>query len=172
MRRLIWFILAIAVVVDLVVVGVPMWVIQPFRAQPPRQLALAIALRNAGPWITLLALGCILACCAWLVVNRPRIAAMGKKTAWRRVAWPAVAGFAALVALASAYMARADYFQWMFHPDPHPRFLSVAGARVAESDMVLDVAIRGHARAYPVREMAYYHVVNDRLAGVPIAATY
>ncbi len=28
------------------------------------------------------------------------------------------------------------------------------------------------ARAYPIRSISYHHVVNDRLGGVPIAATY
>jgi hypothetical protein len=38
--------------------------------------------------------------------------------------------------------------------------------------MILAVAIGPDARAYPIREMAYHHLVNDEVAGVPIVPTY
>jgi hypothetical protein len=38
--------------------------------------------------------------------------------------------------------------------------------------MILAVRIGAEARAYPIREMAYHHVLNDLVGGVPIAATY
>ena len=34
------------------------------------------------------------------------------------------------------------------------------------------VARDGAAIAYPIRQLAYHHIVNDRLAGQPIVATY
>ena len=34
------------------------------------------------------------------------------------------------------------------------------------------VARDGAAVAYPIRQLAYHHVVNDIVAGEPIAATY
>jgi hypothetical protein len=34
------------------------------------------------------------------------------------------------------------------------------------------VAAGVEARAYPVRALAYHHVVNDIVAGEPIVATY
>jgi Protein of unknown function (DUF3179) len=36
------------------------------------------------------------------------------------------------------------------------------------------MAIRcgGDARAYPISEMAYHHVLNDVVGGVPVTATY
>lgn len=39
-------------------------------------------------------------------------------------------------------------------------------------DRVIGVSIAGHARAYPLRLMSWHEVVNDTLAGVPIAVTY
>jgi hypothetical protein len=38
--------------------------------------------------------------------------------------------------------------------------------------MVIAVAVNGVNRAYPIREMAYHHVVNDTVGGEPVAATY
>jgi hypothetical protein len=32
--------------------------------------------------------------------------------------------------------------------------------------------VKGARRAYPIREMAYHHLVNDAPAGEPIVATY
>jgi hypothetical protein len=38
--------------------------------------------------------------------------------------------------------------------------------------MVLALIFNDDARAYPVREMAYHHIVNDVVGGVPVAVTY
>jgi hypothetical protein len=37
---------------------------------------------------------------------------------------------------------------------------------------VLAVENHGEAVAYPIRLMAYHHVVHDRVGGTPIVATY
>jgi len=38
--------------------------------------------------------------------------------------------------------------------------------------MILAVRFGGDARAYPIREMAYHHIVNDVVEDVPVAVTY
>ena len=43
---------------------------------------------------------------------------------------------------------------------------------VADDDMVLAVEVAGESVAYPVRLMAYHHLVGDTVGGVPIVATY
>ena len=40
------------------------------------------------------------------------------------------------------------------------------------SDDVFGVLVGGEARAYPIGMLAYHHVVNDTVAGIPIAVTY
>jgi len=40
------------------------------------------------------------------------------------------------------------------------------------SDRVIGVALGGEARAYPLRVLAWHEIVNDTLAGRPIAITY
>ena len=49
--------------------------------------------------------------------------------------------------------------------------LSGAGF-VQPGDMVMGIVSNGVAMAYPVNQVAYHHVVNDTVGGVPIAATY
>jgi hypothetical protein len=38
--------------------------------------------------------------------------------------------------------------------------------------MVIVVTVVGESRAYPIREMGYHHVLNDRLHQLPIVVTY
>ena len=72
-----------------------------------------------------------------------------------------------------SFLGRRNTFEAMFHPVPHPEFTDAAQTKdVAEEDLVLGVQIGDQARAYPVRAMAYHHLVNDLIAGEPIVATY
>ena len=41
-----------------------------------------------------------------------------------------------------------------------------------QAHMVLGVVVNGDAVAYPVNQLAYHHVINDEVGGVPIVATY
>ena len=43
---------------------------------------------------------------------------------------------------------------------------------LAPEDLVLGVRVGEEAHAFPVRAIAYHHVVNDVVAGTPIVATY
>ena len=63
----------------------------------------------------------------------------------------------------------------------HDRFLPATdpGAITVEEeqnlnpyDEVFGVVVKGHARAYPIMMIAYNHVVNDVIEGIPIAVTY
>jgi hypothetical protein len=46
------------------------------------------------------------------------------------------------------------------------------GHYLVSSDRVVGVVINGEARAYPIRLLNWHEVINDTLAGVPIAVTY
>jgi hypothetical protein len=72
----------------------------------------------------------------------------------------------------SAVMARLNYFEWMFHPIPSAQFESASASKLDKSEMILAVRYGDDARAYPIREMAYHHILNDVVAGVPVAVTY
>ena len=43
---------------------------------------------------------------------------------------------------------------------------------INDDDRVLSVTIGGESVAYPVRLMAYHHLVEDTVGGTPIVATY
>jgi hypothetical protein len=72
----------------------------------------------------------------------------------------------------SAVMSRLNYFEWMFHPVNSPQFESASASKLDKGEMILAVRSGSDARAYPIREMAYHHVLNDVVAGVPVAVTY
>jgi hypothetical protein len=38
--------------------------------------------------------------------------------------------------------------------------------------MIMSVRLGDDDRAYPISQMAYHHVLNDVVGGVPIAVTY
>lgn len=87
--------------------------------------------------------------------------------------WSRVGLAASLVLVtACAVMSRLNYFEWMFHPVHRPGFESANQSKLDASEMVLALNFSGEARAYPVREMAYHHIVNDVVGGVPVAVTY
>jgi hypothetical protein len=138
---------------------IPAFIIRPFRHQGPRALLVAMALRDRAPMVTLVAaIACfIFAFSLWI------------GSSWRRK-------FVMVLALAlvtfSATMSRLNYFEWMFHPIPGAQFLAQSESKLDPKEMVMAVNFGGDARAYPISQMAYHHVLNDVVAGVPIAVTY
>lgn len=138
---------------------VPAFIIRPFRAQSPDSLFLAINIRQLAPvWGPLFAAAALI--CAVAL--------------WRRVRWSGkiLLSTGLIFAAAAATMARVNYFEWMFHPDPAPGFESSQSAKLDDGEMVMAVRFGADARAYPIRAMAYHHVVNDVVNGVPIVVTY
>ena len=137
----------------------PAFIIRPFAHQNPRALVWAMATRQRAPIVSLL---CALIC--FLL-----IALLWRSTIrWRKtfLVIPAI-----LVAL-SAVMSRLNYFEWMFHPVDRANFESESSSKLDGKEMVLAVRYGPDARAYPIREMAYHHILNDVVGGVPIAVTY
>ena len=161
MKRLCTISLMVLTLVSIAWVITPMVLIYPFRAQTPRSLAVGYALLSHSAPLTLafLAAGLVAASLAWL-----------RYKSWKGRALACLAVAALGVC---AFLGRRNTFEAMFHPVPHPEFVDAAGTKdVAEEDLVLGVQIGDQARAYPVRAMAYHHLVNDLIAGEPIVATY
>jgi hypothetical protein len=138
---------------------IPAFIIRPFRHQTPHALFVAMALRQHAPLITLLAaLACFaLAFALWRTAGR-----------WGK----ALLVVSLLVVTFSAVMARQNYFEWMFHPIAGPQFLAQAESKLDSKEMIMAVRFGSDARAYPISQMAYHHVLNDVVGGVPIVATY
>ncbi len=161
MRRFCQISLLFLLLLSSLLILVPAFLIRPFVAQTARGVAIAYALRMVNPLLTLFLLlsGVLLSYRLW-------------KTARTRIGRIAIL-FSVVVLVSAAILSRQNYFEWMFNPMKHPGFVPVSQAsHVLDSDMVLSVQISGETRAYPIRIMAYHHILNDLVGGVPIAVTY
>jgi hypothetical protein len=144
----------------LALVAVPMWLIRPFSPQTPGGVATAYALRHAAPLGTVLAVAVAVALAA---------------VVWPRARWRSRAAvvLAFVPLLGAAWLARQNMFEKMFAPLPHTRSAPAAEARWVETgEPVLAVTLNGDDAAYPVRQVAYHHIVQDVVGGVPVAVTY
>ena len=154
------FLLAVCSLVSLACFAFPLYIIRPFRHQGPRELAAALFVMQIRPVLSvicvLIAFAAVLA--TWRHV-RGRLGKIG------------LVG-ALVLALAGAVLSRVNVYERMFHPLATPQFQATSDAHIDKEDMVISVALNGEARAYPVREMAYHHVVNDTVGRQPIVATY
>lgn len=149
----------LAVIAGLLLFGVPAFIIQPFKHQSPGALSLALTLRQLAPWGTLAA---VIAALVFFVKLWPR------SDWWKRTGL--VLGLC--LASAAAVMAHVDYFEWMFHPIAGVEFQSVENVKLDSGEMIMAVRFGDDARAYPIRAMAYHHVLNDVVNGIPITVTY
>jgi hypothetical protein len=159
--RVTWTALLATLVVVWVAVGIPTWHIQPFRPQTARGMAWSYALRDLGPAVT--AAGVVLAIAlAW--------------SAWRATTRRLVRAAAVLVvalALAPAWFVRQNHFEWMFAPLDDVAYAATSEAAfLADHEMVMGVELGGDAVAFPIRQLAYHHLVNTTVGAEPIVATY
>jgi hypothetical protein len=158
-NRKLWLLLWLLAALSLGLFLIPAFVIRPFRHQSESALALAIAVKRIAPALSLAALAGMLAL-GWRL--------------WRSSSKLLRSGFvvALVLSAASAVMVRQNYFEWMFHPITAAGFVSADDAHLDGKEMVMAVRIGPEARAYPIVQMAYHHILNDTVAGVPIVVTY
>ena len=154
-----WVGFSLCALVTVALFFIPAFIIRPFRYQAPPALLLAMSLRQRAPLGTLIAGfgGILFAFALWRTVGR-----------WRKGIIAAVL----VLVIFSAVMARLNYFEWMFHPIAGAQFLAPSGSGLEAKEMIMAVSRGGDARAYPISQMAYHHVLNDVVGGVPIAVTY
>lgn len=155
MKGLALFLLVVAAVA---IVVLPAFILNPFAPETPRGLAVAYAAKRWAPIATLLfaAIGLFLAFRLW-------------HTWWRKT----LAVAALLILGAAVWLSHQNHFEWMFAPLQNAAYADSANAPfVEQDDMVLAVAHNNDAAAYPVRQLAYHHIVHDVLGGVPIVVTY
>jgi len=157
--RWIWTAFSLCALITIGLFFIPAFIIRPFRHQAPRPLLVAMALRQQAPLGTLIAgLAClVLAFVLWRTVGR-----------WRR----SLLVLMLLIVTFSAVMARQNYFEWMFHPIAGAQFVAQSSSKLDPKEMILAVRLGDDGRAYPISQMAYHHVLNDVVAGMPIAVTY
>lgn len=154
-----WLPIVLLTIVGMALFLVPAVIIRPFQHQSPAALTLAIAIKWAAPLLTLATFGGVMV--------------LGTRL-WRGSSWAGRAGLvlAILLSAAAAVMVRLNYFEWMFRPIPAAGFLAATNADLGDAEMVMTVRFGPEARAYPIRQMAYHHVLNDTVGGMPIVVTY
>jgi hypothetical protein len=154
-----WLIFLAAALTAVAFFFIPAFIIRPFHHQTPSALALAMSLRQRAPWATLAAglVSVLFALILWPNVSRLR---------------KIILAIAMVVVAFSAVMSRLNYFEWMFHPVDSPQFDSASASKLDKGEMIMAIRYGSDARAYPIREMAYHHVLNDVVSGVPVAVTY
>jgi Protein of unknown function (DUF3179) len=161
-QRTRWIVIILAcLAVSLVSVAYPLYVIRPFRAQGAQELTAALAVSRFGPLLTAVsALAAVLAAIAYWRVPASTL----KRT---------LVAASALLVCVLALLARANVFEaLMFHPVEHPAFAAAKEVKLDVDDKLIVVKVNGNARAYPIREMGYHHVVNDVVGGTALVATY
>jgi len=154
-------ILLVCVAVSLVCVAYPIYVIRPFRAQGPRELAVALLVMRYRLLVTVIS--------ALTAIGVVVMYWRSQAKVWRKIL--ATLGGALVCVLAA--LARVNVYEsLMFHPVDHPAFAAVNEVKVDKDDKMLVVKVGGIARAYPIRTMGYHHIVNDFVGGTAIVATY
>jgi uncharacterized BrkB/YihY/UPF0761 family membrane protein len=156
-----WAILVFVVLAGLAVVLVPVWIIRPFESQSRQGLEFSYVLRSWSQTVTLITSAVAFALAFWLWFRSRRW--------WSKLFLVAILATGFL----STWFARQNHFEWMFNSLNNPSYAKPSDAAFpGEGDMVLAVENNGEAVAYPVRLLAYHHVVQDIVGGTPIVATY
>jgi Protein of unknown function (DUF3179) len=159
-RKLAWIILLVLAIAVVAIVLIPVFQIMPFKAQTPRIMAVAYLMRRWSPLLTVLASVVILTLTIVL---------------WPRGRWwgRALLVILLLPVFGATWLARQNHFEWMFNPLANPAYAKSAEASfINDADRVMAVTIGNESVAYPIRLMAYHHLVADTVGGVPIVATY
>jgi Protein of unknown function (DUF3179) len=138
---------------------IPAFIIRPFTHQSARGLEWAMAIRDRAPLISLIS---AIVCFAFAA------------PLWQRSSkrMKAVLALPLVIVTFSAVMSRLNYFEWMFHPVGNAQFEAESASKLDAKEMILAVRYGSDARAYPISQMAYHHILNDVVGGVPIAVTY
>jgi hypothetical protein len=161
-RGIMWLAMIALMLVALALVLTPALIIQPFRPQSQQGLELSYILKRWSPIATLFASLAAIALAIWLW--------SGTRAWWRK----SILVVLLLVTFTATWFARQNHFEWMFNPLANSAYArtSEAGSFVGDDDMLMTVVNGNEAAAYPVRQMAYHHVVQDVVGGLPIVATY
>jgi hypothetical protein len=159
-----WTLLGLLLFLCAAVVVFPLIIIRPFVHQAALPLNLALLAQRWGQWITLVGFlsGVILVARSW-ARRSERFGILKDALLVATLAGLGLCAWASRVNI---------YERLMFRPLGNVRMVSAAASSVRPDDMVIVVSINGDDRAYPVLEMAYHHVVNDVVGGVPIVSTY
>lgn len=149
-----------SLVVALFFLAYPNYVIRPQRHQDAGELQAALTVLRFQHIAELVCAAVALAALLMYLRSTPRRASLVGAIA------------VGAMVLVSAALSRVNIYEVMFHPAGAPAFAPVRGSKLDGAEKVLAVAAQGDARGYPIRALAYHHLVNDVAGGVPIVVTY
>ena len=90
---------------------------------------------------------------------------------WRERTWRGLALLA--VTLSCVVLSRINLLEWVFPAARGAETASIAAFHdIRDEDMVIGVALEGLSRAYPVRYLAYHHMLNDQVGATALLPTY
>lgn len=154
-----WFALIALVLLSLAILAAPMLILHPFKEETALGLTVAYAVKRWGLLLDLAAIAAAVFIATKVWPGRW----------WRKV----IVSLAVIVMIAATALARVNAFEKMFRPLPRAQYAAVHDATFVDGDdMVMTVAHGGEAAAYPIRQLAYHHVVQDVVGGLPIVVTY
>jgi hypothetical protein len=160
-RKVAWLALVLIAGATLAIVLLPVWIIQPFSPQTQRGLEVSYVMKRWSPVLTLIASATVLMLVVFLWRSSRRW--------WRK----ALLIIVLVPVLAATWLARQNHFEWLFNPLGNPAYAKTSEAGfVEDSDIVMAIELKDEAAAYPIRLMAYHHLVQDVVGGTPIVATY
>jgi hypothetical protein len=159
-RRISVAVMLACLALSLISVVYPFYVIRPFRAQGARELTAALVVMRFRSAATLISVAAAIGALVLYWRAQPR--------RWRRACATAGAAFVCVLAA----LARVNIYELMFHPDDRPAFAGASRTKLDKDEKVIAVKIGAAARAYPIRNISYHHVINDVLDKVAIVATY
>jgi hypothetical protein len=157
----VWLGIVLCTTVAFIMNFVPAFIVQPFKAQTKDGLEISYLIRRWSPIVTILL----------LMINLIFLAILFRQTNrwWKKTA--AVLLF--LITGLFAWFSHQNYYEWMFNPLADAAYVRGDQQKFTTgNDMVLAMNINGDAVAYPVRLLAYHHLVNDIVGGKPVVATY
>ena len=98
------------------------------------------------------------------------LAALAAVQLWRR---PVACGALLVIALICLALSRVNLLERIFAPARDAQTTAIASFHdVRDTDMVIGVIIGDQIRAYPVRYLAYHHMLNDQLGSTALLPTY
>ena len=150
---------AVSAAIAALTLAIPIYVIRPFRPQGTNALTYALHIREIAPQVSTIC--AVIAVCILFWAYR-----------FTRLPGRITLIACAIIAISTSTVTRINFFERMFHPYPAPAFGTAEQVSIDPDDKLISVTIDSQTHAFPIRTMGYHHIVNDTLAGVPIAATY
>ena len=155
------FLLLALLLAGFALVFVPAYLIQPFQYQTKQEVTIAYYFRRFSPYLTVL----LSVLALWVYLRTLRTA--------KRLTAKILPLVPVLLLVLFTVFSFQNYFEWMFRPLNNPNFQRPEEETfLLDRDMVLACSVSTDSVAYPVRLLAYHHMINDRVGGKPIVATY